>query len=97
MNNDKVLTLWPHQKSAIAAAHAAMDTGRSSGLWAMPTGTGKTIAFASFASALKLPALVMVHRDELVRQTVKAFGVVLAGCVRGRGQSRAERGFAGVE
>lgn len=70
------LTLWPHQKSAIAAAHAAMRSGRPSGLWSMPTGSGKTVAFASFAADLKIPTLAMVHRDELIGQTVRAFGTV---------------------
>lgn len=76
MASDNCLTLWPHQKSAIAAAHAAMNAGRPSGLWAIPTGAGKTVGFTSFASDLKLPTLVMVHRDELVRQTVKTFAMI---------------------
>ena len=70
------LELWPHQKSAIAAAHAAMSAGRPSGLWSMPCGTGKTVGFASFASDLMMPTLVMVHRDEWIGQTVRAFATI---------------------
>lgn len=70
------MKLWPHQHAAVEAATSAIRSGRRSGLWSMPTGTGKTIAFATVARILKWPTLVLVHRDELVRQTVDAFDLV---------------------
>ena len=61
--------LWPHQERAIDATIAAIASGRAAGLWAMPTGTGKTVAFVTLARELDASTLVLVHRDELVRQT----------------------------
>lgn len=76
MTTPDTLTLWPHQRAAIAATLPAIESGRVAGLWAMPTGTGKTVTFATLAQRLGWPVLILVHRDELVRQTVKTFGFV---------------------
>ncbi len=65
----KAVQLWPHQLAAIQAARDAIDGGQASGLWVMPTGTGKTVTFTTLAKELAWPTLVMVHRDELIRQT----------------------------
>jgi superfamily II DNA or RNA helicase len=62
--------LWPHQWDAITAVANAFGTGRKGGLWEIPTGGGKTVAFLTLASGLGLRTLVLVHRDELVRQTL---------------------------
>lgn len=62
--------LWPHQQAALVAAHSAIRRGVSEGLWSMPTGTGKTVAFVTLARDLDWPTLILVHRDELVTQTV---------------------------
>jgi len=40
-------------------------------LVALPTGTGKTVIFAQVPSMSSKRVLVLVHRDELVRQTVR--------------------------
>jgi superfamily II DNA or RNA helicase len=40
----------------------------------MPTGTGKTVAFTTLAARMGCLTLVVVHRDELVRQTLRTFG-----------------------
>ena len=66
----QALSLWPHQLAAIAATHGAIKRGKAAGLWSMPTGSGKTVAFVSLARELNQPALILVHRDELVVQTV---------------------------
>ena len=42
----------------------------------LPTGAGKTICFAQLSKELGLRTLVLVHRDELVRQTVAKFKLV---------------------
>ena len=70
------MDLWPHQTAAIGAAKNAIKAGRRAGLWSMPTGTGKTAAFSALGCDLDLPTLVMVHRDELIRQTVETLGNV---------------------
>ena len=71
-----MLRLWPHQQAAIDAAWAAVNSRRRAGLIALPTGTGKTIMFATFARQMGAATSVLVHRDELVQQAVEAFGVV---------------------
>jgi hypothetical protein len=69
------IPLWPHQEAAITAAREHLAAGGPSGLWVMPTGTGKTVAFCTLAARIDLPALVVVHRDELVRQTLRTLGL----------------------
>jgi superfamily II DNA or RNA helicase len=73
------LVLWPHQRAAIEAAFRAGRSGLTRGLWVMPTGTGKTLAFASLAAQVGEPTLVLVHRDELARQARAAFQQVWPG------------------
>jgi superfamily II DNA or RNA helicase len=80
--------LWPHQQEAIASAVRALGEGRTAGLWVMPTGTGKTRAFCVLACRSKLRTLVVVHRDELVQQTVTTLKPVdpeaSVGVIQGR-------------
>jgi superfamily II DNA or RNA helicase len=49
----------------------------------MPTGTGKTLTFVTLARELGRPSLVVVHRDELLRQAVDTFGQVWPGATVG--------------
>jgi superfamily II DNA or RNA helicase len=49
----------------------------------MPTGTGKTVAFTTLAARMNCQTLVVVHRDELVRQTLRTFGACWPGAVVG--------------
>ena len=65
--------LWPHQERAIVSVHKAIGKGIGRGLWVMPTGTGKTVAFAALAKSLDVPTLVVVHRDELLKQAEATF------------------------
>jgi superfamily II DNA or RNA helicase len=65
--------LWPHQLGAIRSALRAIEVGRRHGLWVLPTGTGKTLAFASLAAQREEHTLVIVHRDELAQQARQAF------------------------
>ena len=39
--------LWPHQERAITTTLSAVQPGRKSGLWVMPTGSGKTVAYTT--------------------------------------------------
>ena len=71
--NDVALTLRPYQVAAVQAALGAIDSDHHSGLWAMPTGCGKTVAFVALAGRLRRRTLVLVHRDELIRQAEAKF------------------------
>jgi superfamily II DNA or RNA helicase len=66
--------LWPHQEAAIMASLLALRAGHASGLVILPTGVGKTGFALSLARRLEVPALFLVHRDELVAQTAVAAG-----------------------
>jgi superfamily II DNA or RNA helicase len=65
------LPLWPHQAAALAAVRRAMAAGTTTGLLVLPTGTGKTVTFCTLARDCGLATLVLVHRDELIEQTLK--------------------------
>jgi superfamily II DNA or RNA helicase len=66
--------LWDHQQKAIEVTIQSLEAGQHRGLWVMPTGTGKTVTFATLANQLQMRTLVVVHRDELIRQTLQTFG-----------------------
>jgi len=70
--SEPALALWPHQARARDAVHAAIAAGRTSGLVVLPTGAGKTVLFLTLTRDLGRPALVLVHRDELIKQTVRS-------------------------
>lgn len=65
------ISLWPHQEQALAAIWQAVCSGRQSGLVVQPTGSGKTVVFTTFARDFDGAALVVVHRDELIEQTIR--------------------------
>lgn len=44
--------LWPHLQLAIAATEETIAIGRPSGLWSVPTGSGKARAFSHLAHGL---------------------------------------------
>lgn len=64
-----MLALRPYQKEALAAVKESTSKRQ---LIVLPTGTGKTITFAALTEdRVRAGAvLILVHRDELVRQTV---------------------------
>ena len=63
------MRLYPHQKAALEAVKSSIKTDCKAGLIGMPTGTGKTVIFCTLGHDLDWPTLILVHRDELVRQT----------------------------
>ncbi len=65
------LRLRGYQEEAIAAIAAARGRGVSRQLVVLPTGSGKTVIFAHMAAANPGRTLILVHRDELVRQTIE--------------------------
>src|SRR5919106_5399736 len=62
------LALRPYQEESIQAINAAHEEGTTRPLIALPTGTGKTIIFAHLIAQRVGRALVLAHRDELIRQ-----------------------------
>ena len=62
------LALRPYQQEAITAVENAVGRGVRRPLIALATGTGKTVIFASLIAKRGGSALVLAHRDELLRQ-----------------------------
>ena len=62
------LALRPYQKEAIAAIEQALKRGVRRPMLVLPTGCGKTCVFASLIAKRGGSALVLAHRDELLRQ-----------------------------
>lgn len=66
--------LRPYQQEAVDAVLTAFEM-HSSVLLVLPTGTGKTVVFATVAEALRPRGrvLVLAHREELIRQAAEKF------------------------
>jgi ATP-dependent helicase IRC3 len=60
-----------YQRAALDAIHQARDRGITRQLVSFPTGAGKTIVAAHLVRETQLPTVMLVHRDELVRQSVE--------------------------
>ena len=71
------LALRPYQEEAIAAVEEALDRGVRRPLIVLPTGTGKTVVFASLIARRGGSALVLAHRDESELLHASPFVVVL--------------------
>lgn len=70
------MDLRPYQAEAIASTMTAWRGGMQRPAVVLPTGAGKTVVFTRLARGLHLlghSPLVLVHRDELIRQTVDKF------------------------
>ena len=65
-----------YQIAAIEAVDRAYKEGITRPLIALPTGTGKTIIFASLIKQRQGRALVIAHRDELIRQAADKIAMV---------------------
>ena len=67
-------TLRPYQQKARDCIHAEWEAGRSRTLLVLPTGTGKTIVFASVAADQVRAGhrvLILAHRGELLEQAAE--------------------------
>jgi superfamily II DNA or RNA helicase len=69
------LVLRPYQEEAIAAVERALGDGVRRPLIVLPTGTGKTICFATLIARRGGSALVLAHRDELLRQAAEKLAI----------------------
>jgi DNA repair protein RadD len=68
-----VIELRPYQAELVDEVRATLGSGRRRVLLQAPTGSGKTVIFAHIAhrvAAKGKRVLILVHRQELVRQTV---------------------------
>lgn len=76
-----LLPLREYQQEALAAVNAGYDAGLRRMLEVMATGSGKTICFAHLIEQRRAlgPALVLAHRDELIRQAADKIGMVDPG------------------
>ncbi|MGA2014974.1 MAG: DEAD/DEAH box helicase [Solirubrobacteraceae bacterium] len=69
------LTLRPYQQEAITAVERALERGVRRPLVVLPTGTGKTACFSALIARRGGSALVLAHRDELLRQAAQKIAI----------------------
>jgi ATP-dependent helicase IRC3 len=70
------IALRGYQREALTAIEEAAARGVRRQLVVLPTGTGKTVVFAEWIRRRGGRALILVHRDELVRQAVEKLAVI---------------------
>lgn len=73
------LPLRPYQRQALQAVIAAFREGKRAVGISLPTGTGKTIIFCALTRGMVEAGgrvLVVVHRDELLQQTLEKLSLV---------------------
>ena len=75
MSSTSPVTLRPYQEEAIAAVEHALRRGVQRPLIVLPTGTGKTICFATLIARRGGSALVLAHRDELLHQAAEKLAI----------------------
>jgi superfamily II DNA or RNA helicase len=83
--------LRPYQQDALTAIEAAALRGVQRQVVSLPTGAGKTIIFAHLIVARQARTLILVHRDELLHQTLDKLAMVSQGSALDIGIIKAER------
>ncbi len=77
------MMLYPFQREAKDAVLCHWEKGNRAALISLPTGSGKTIVFSdilqSTLNGTKDKGLVLVHRDELLRQAIEKLDFVWPG------------------
>lgn len=71
-----MLSLRDYQREAVEAIVSDARKGVRRQLVALPTGAGKTILVTALSQQAHGRVLMLVHRDELVQQSVEKFGYV---------------------
>jgi len=96
------VVLRDYQQEALAAIRAAQARGVWAQLVVLPTGSGKTVIFGALTSEMVRQghrALLVVHRDELLGQTVDKLLLVdpqLEGRIGTAGAGRVRQPYAPV-
>lgn len=90
-----MLPLRPYQQEAVQAVRLAVRRGARRVLIVLATGAGKTVIAAHLAAQTKGRVLMIVNRDELVRQSVEKFALFVPpdqiGVVQGSHKAWAAR------
>lgn len=71
------LTLYPYQREAVDAIHAAHRNGTRRPALSAATGAGKTIMFSKLIEESGERSLVIAHRKELIEQAAQKIGYVV--------------------
>lgn len=74
------IMLRDYQRDALTAIAAAEGEGTRRQMVVLPTGSGKTIVFASLIAERRKKALILAHRDELIEQAVQKVRSVIPNC-----------------
>jgi superfamily II DNA or RNA helicase len=85
------LELRPYQQDALTAIEAAALRGVRRQVVSLPTGSGKTVIFAHLILERQARTLILVHRDELIRQTLDKLAMVAQGTALDIGVIKAAR------
>src|SRR5205823_12335607 len=91
VTTDVQIELRPYQRDALTAIEAAALRGVQRQVVSLPTGAGKTIIFAHLIVERQARTLILVHRDELIRQTLDKLAMVGRGTALDIGVVKAER------
>jgi superfamily II DNA or RNA helicase len=85
------LALRPYQQDALTAIAAGALRGVRRQVVSLPTGAGKTVIFAHLLVERQTRTLILVHRDELIRQTLEKLAMVARGTALDIGVIKAAR------
>src|SRR5262245_58584318 len=84
------IELRPSQRALTAVAAAALRGVRRQGV-SLPTGAGNTVILAHLILERQTRTLMLVHRDELIHQTLDKLAMISRGTARDIGVIKAER------
>lgn len=83
-----MISLRDYQQDILTEVQRARQEGLTRLLAVLPTACGKTIIFSELARRMRRKALILAHRDELIRQAVDKVHMVwpdaVIGVVKGR-------------
>jgi superfamily II DNA or RNA helicase len=89
--SDVQIELRPYQRDALTAIEAAALRGVQRQIVSLPTGAGKTMIFAHLLVERQTRTLILVHREELIRQTLEKLAMVAQGTALDISLIKAER------